>query len=60
MTHTYATMHVSERTFYEIKKAMIDAGYTHAFDNQGDTLDMNGIALEIKPLTYGEKHGNAV
>jgi hypothetical protein len=45
MTHTYATMEVSEATFKEIEAKLRAAGYDHALMDLGSTLDMHGIAL---------------
>jgi histidinol phosphatase-like PHP family hydrolase len=46
-TRTYATMDVSKAVFDEVKQKLLDAGYDHAILNNGKTLDMNGIALEV-------------
>lgn len=51
MSHTYAKLPVSSRTFYEIRKALIDAGhpYPTVCFVDADTIDMNGLALTLKP-----------
>jgi hypothetical protein len=43
MTHTYAILDVSKKTFDEIRAKLDAAGYQHAFDR--DVIDMHGIAL---------------
>ena len=52
MTHTYATMAVSEATFNEISQKLHEADYGHAitYEDGAQTpipvlLDMHGIAL---------------
>lgn len=48
MTHTYVFMQVSKRTYEEIKKKLLDAGYDQALQEdseRGIVLDMHGIAL---------------
>jgi hypothetical protein len=49
MTYTYAVMNVSPACFEEIKQKLIAAQYQHALHNDGKTLDMHGIALEVEP-----------
>lgn len=51
MTHTYATMEVSQATFDEVKKKLEEADYHHAimYDlREGIILDMRGIALILE------------
>jgi hypothetical protein len=45
MSHTYAILTVSRRTFDEIKQKLRAAKYDQAFVDV-ETLDMHGIALE--------------
>ncbi len=50
VTHTFATLEVSDRTFKEIKRKLKKAGYDHAFvDN--NTIDMHGIGLVPRKKT---------
>lgn len=53
MTHTYtfAIMHVSEQTYEEIKRKMLEAGYNHVFHSHhdGPVIDMVGIAIQADP-----------
>jgi hypothetical protein len=53
-TRTYATAPVSQATFDEVKKLLKEAGYDHAIIDQrgdeGEALDMHGIALVVKKL----------
>lgn len=44
-THTYVVMEVSESTFNEIRAQMLQADYRHAFMDDGQTIDMHGIAV---------------
>lgn len=46
MTHTYAILDVSRRTFEEIAAKLKAAEYHHAFDR--DVIDMHGIALRAE------------
>lgn len=43
MTHTYATLEISELAFKEIEAKLKAAGYDHVFD--GNIIDMHGLAL---------------
>lgn len=45
MTHTHATLKVSQATYKEIAKALTEAGYDWVFLDEG-LIDMNGIALK--------------
>ena len=48
MTHTYAILHVSHRTYQEIRECLSHAGYEDQFyvDREwGEVIDMHGIAL---------------
>lgn len=45
MTHTFAKLEVSEKTYKEIKEKLEAAGYHHAFVD--GVIDMNGIGLAI-------------
>lgn len=47
MTHTYAELEVSSGTYNEVKKLLTDAGYGHAFMEDG-AIDMHGIGLTKK------------
>ena len=44
-THTYAILGLSKEAFAEIKKKLEDAGYQHAFHEDG-VIDMHGIAVQ--------------
>ena len=44
MTHTVATLEVSDRTFQEIAGKLRAAGYGHLFMSDG-SIDMYGISL---------------
>lgn len=46
MTYTYVTMGVSQAVFNEVRRRLLDAGYTHAVED--GTLDMHGIALVVQ------------
>jgi hypothetical protein len=41
-------MRVKKKTFEEIKKKLVEAGYAFAIHNDGETLDMHGLALEVE------------
>jgi len=43
-THTVATLEVSKKSYDEIAKKLIAAGYDHVFIGDG-ILDMTGIGL---------------
>lgn len=49
-THTYAVLEVSVETYAEIERGLRAAGYDHSFTKDGDTdtIDMHGIALQVK------------
>jgi len=51
MTRTYAHLNVPSEFFEYVKKRLIEAGYGHAILDDGDTLDMHGIALVTEPST---------
>jgi hypothetical protein len=44
VTHTYVTLEVSAATYKEIADKLREAGYDHAFGDEGE-IDMHGIAL---------------
>lgn len=44
MTHTVAKLVLSQAAYEEIERKLIDAGYQHAFLEDG-LIDMNGIAV---------------
>lgn len=44
-THTFVTMDLSEAAFNEIRQKLQDAGYEHAFIEEG-LIDMRGIAVQ--------------
>ena len=46
MTHTYALLEVSNATYQEVKRKLMDAGYAHAINSDGE-IDMHGIALIV-------------
>jgi len=43
-THTYAVLAVSKEAYDEIRKKLLQAGYEHAINRDGE-IDMHGIAL---------------
>ena len=43
-THTYALLEVSHNAWKEIKAKLLEAGYDHAINDEGE-IDMHGIAL---------------
>jgi len=47
MTHTYALLGVSQGTYNEIRAKLTEAGYQHAFGDDGE-IDMHGIALVVE------------
>lgn len=51
-THTYSTLEVSDKTFLEIKKKLVLAGYEDQFIGEdGDEkflIDMSGIVISKK------------
>lgn len=51
-THTYVELGLSQAAYDEIKQKLADAGYQHAFMDDG-AIDMHGIGvtLEHNPLT---------
>lgn len=53
MTHTVATLEVSERTYREIATKLRAAGYDNVFmvslSDARESMDMSGIALAIVP-----------
>lgn len=49
VTHTYATMEVSDEAYNEIKQKLLDADYHHAIDEDDGLLVMQGIALVREP-----------
>jgi hypothetical protein len=51
MTHTFAELEVSDKTYDEIKALLKEAGYGHAF--VGGAIDMHGIGLIKKPQPKG-------
>lgn len=51
-TRTYSILEVSAEAYAEIRAALAAAGYDHAFQHDGDkieVIDMAGIALRRKP-----------
>lgn len=48
MTHTFATLGVSQATYDEIKEKLEVNGYEEQIDEYGK-IDMHGLALEIEP-----------
>jgi hypothetical protein len=48
VTYTYAILEVSGPAYDEIRKKLEEAGYNHAFDEDGN-IDMRGIALSKEP-----------
>lgn len=51
MTYTYVKMPVSRKTYDEVRKNLITAGYFQAI--HGEDLDMHGIALSPLPSRKG-------
>lgn len=51
-TYTFVTMKVSARAYAEIRKRMVEDGYSHAIGadgRDGERIDMNGLALQAMP-----------
>lgn len=48
VTHTFATLAVSKRTFEEIRRKLKNANYDHSFIDE-ETIDMHGIGLVVVP-----------
>lgn len=46
-THTYVILELSDSAYEEIAKKLEEAGYSHAFDGEGEkcVIDMHGIAV---------------
>lgn len=56
LTHTFATLEVSQAAYVEIAAKLRAAGYDHAF--VGDTerhIDMNGIGLAIESVSQSQE-----
>ena len=51
VTYTYAILRISRAAYAEIRAALADAGYEHAFheDDDGERIDMHGIAVQADP-----------
>jgi hypothetical protein len=47
MTHTYARLPLSREAYEEVSLKLKEAGYHHAFENNGD-IDMHGIGICIE------------
>lgn len=49
MTHTYAILEISPDAYQEIREALAQAGYHHAFHQEEgrDLIDMHGIAVAV-------------
>lgn len=66
MSHTYALLEVSAEAYDEIAAKLREAGYDHAFGEEGE-IDMHGLALtrgsQQRPPTAGacggqlDRHG---
>ncbi len=52
-THTYALLEVSAAAFREVSEKLRAAGYDHAFDADGNVIDMHGIALTLHACELG-------
>lgn len=59
MTYTYGIMNVSPACFDEIKKKLIAVQYHHALHNDGKTIDMHGLALEVQAEPRPTPHASA-
>lgn len=46
-THTYAELGLTAPAYEEIKRKLKDAGYDHAFMEDG-TIDMHGIGVTLE------------
>jgi len=47
-THTYVILEVGERTYNDIRRKLVEAGYEHVLDRTAEdreVIDMHGIAL---------------
>jgi hypothetical protein len=51
VTYTYVELDVSAAVFHEIATKLKEAGYGHAFDDDGRVIDMHGLALVSSDLT---------
>lgn len=51
-THTYAVLELTKAAYDEIASKLRDAGYTHAFGENG-VIDMQGIGVAL----YEGEHG---
>lgn len=64
MTHTYAVLEVSARTYAEVRARLEAAGYDHAFhkDDSAEVIDLHGIAIkrEVRPGVDGDEEGQRV
>ena len=60
-TYTYVTMELSPATYAEIRKILMDAGYNHAFHEDG-IIDMNGLAVkdDLNKAEYADWYGTVV
>lgn len=52
-THTYAELGLSQAAYHEIARKLRDAGYDHAFMEDG-TIDMHGIGVTANALCEDE------
>lgn len=55
-TRTYALLHVSQEAYDEIAQKLREAGYDHAFNDEGE-VDMDGIALVTTRIDNSEFKG---
>jgi len=58
VTHTYAILDVSSAAYEEIRQKLAEAGYEHAFNDDGDgreCIDMHGVALRSEPSPEATK-----
>lgn len=44
-THTFVVLELSAQAYNEIAEKLRAAGYTHAFDEKAQLIDMHGIAV---------------
>lgn len=55
-THTYAELELSQAAYNEIKRKLEDAGYQHAFMEDG-AIDMHGIGVTRQQEQLCEDEG---
>lgn len=51
-THTFAILELSSQAYEEIKKKLLEAGYSHAIMEDGgrEVIDMHGIGVQMEKI----------